>query len=131
MRWRVSITICLGTGWLVFIPLYAAFWSGGFTLFQNLVIVFVSFVVLAGCLGALWAAWGMRFADRWDKWRSRNLHFGDRSRGAGSTRTHLHDRTRRGCTVSSYRACSSRGKRVSRREGFRSRHKRRPDAYRT
>ncbi len=62
MRNRVAISILAGVGWLSFVLLYAAFWSGGYTLFQSIVIVFVSVLVLGGILGAMWASWGMRFA---------------------------------------------------------------------
>ncbi|HEY7588610.1 MAG TPA: hypothetical protein VIB49_07700 [Thermoplasmata archaeon] len=62
MRWRVSISILALTGWLVFILLYAAFWSRGFDLFQHLVIFFASLIAVIGILGAVWASWGMRFA---------------------------------------------------------------------
>ncbi len=71
MRWRVSATILFITAWLAFILLYAAFWAGGFTLFQSIMIGFVSIIVLGGSIAALWAAWGMRFAGGgWDRhWR--------------------------------------------------------------
>ena len=47
MRWRVSVTILLGTAWLVFILLFAAFWSGPpLSLFQDIVIFFASLIVL-------------------------------------------------------------------------------------
>ncbi len=70
MRWRTTLTILLGTAWLVFILLYAAFWSGGLSLFQNIVIFFASIVVVLGCLAAIWASWGMRFAgSNWEHWR--------------------------------------------------------------
>src|SRR2546427_8880622 len=58
----VAASILLGVGWLSFVLLYAAFWSGGYSLFQSIVIVLVSLLVLAGVLGAMWATWGMRFA---------------------------------------------------------------------
>lgn len=45
-----------------FVLLYAAFWSGPYSLFQSIVIVLVSFILLAGIMGAMWAFWGMRFA---------------------------------------------------------------------
>lgn len=64
MRWRTSATIVLGTLWLVFILLFAAFWAWQFTLFQNIVIFFASIVVVLGGLAALWASWGMRWMDR-------------------------------------------------------------------
>ena len=62
IRWRVAASILLGAGWLSFVLLYAAFWSSGYSLFQSIVIVLVSPLILAGVLGAMWAAWGMRFA---------------------------------------------------------------------
>lgn len=70
MRWRISATILIGTAWLVFILLYAAFWSRPFDLFQNIVIFFASIVVALGLLAAVWASWGMRFAGggNWDHW---------------------------------------------------------------
>jgi len=64
MRVRVIATIILGVGWLIFILLFAAFWAGGYSLFQDIVILIVSFLVLGGLLGAMWASWGMRYA-RW------------------------------------------------------------------
>ncbi len=70
MRWRASASILLLTAWLVFILLYAAFWSSHFDLFQNIVLFFASLVVLFGALATLWASWGMRFAGAdWDRWR--------------------------------------------------------------
>lgn len=71
MRWRASVTILLGTAWLVFILLFAAFWAGPpLNLFQDLVVFFASLIVLFGCIAALWAAWGMRWAGMGsDHWR--------------------------------------------------------------
>ena len=62
MRWRVAAWILVGVGWISFVLLYAAFWSGPYSLFQSIVIVLVSFILLAGIMGAMWASWGMRFA---------------------------------------------------------------------
>lgn len=62
LRLRVAASILLFVGWLSFVLLYAAFWAGGYSLFQSIVIVLVSLLVLAGILGAMWASWGMRFA---------------------------------------------------------------------
>jgi high-affinity K+ transport system ATPase subunit B len=62
MQWRVSVTILLITAWLVFILIYAFFWSGDFDLFQNVVMFIASLIALLGGIGAVWASWGMRFA---------------------------------------------------------------------
>jgi len=70
MQWRVSLTILLITAWLVFILLYAFFWSGGFSLFQNVVLFIASLIALIGAIAAAWASWGMRFAGmNWEHWR--------------------------------------------------------------
>ena len=70
MRWRASVSILMITAWIVFVLLLAAFWFVSFSLFQNIVIFFASLIVLIGLLGALWAAWGMRFAGAgWEHWR--------------------------------------------------------------
>lgn len=62
MRWRSVASIIIAFGWVVFILLFAGFWSGGFNLFQNIVVFFASIVVALGILAAMWAGWGMRFA---------------------------------------------------------------------
>ena len=62
LRARVGGSIGGGIGWLIFILLFAAFWAGPpFTLFQDIVIVLVSFLILVGFLGVMWASFGMKF----------------------------------------------------------------------
>ncbi len=69
MQWRVSATILLITAWIIFILIYAFFWSGQFNLFQNVVMFIVSLVALFGLMAATWASWGMRMAGtNWDRW---------------------------------------------------------------
>ena len=55
--------------WLVFILLYALFWSKGFDLFQNIVVTVVSLAIAALLIGVMWMAWGYRrfgqFGDWW------------------------------------------------------------------
>lgn len=48
--------------WLVFILFYALFWSTGFTLFQNIIVTIVSFLVTGGLMGIMWVIWGMRYS---------------------------------------------------------------------
>lgn len=49
--------------WLVFILFYALFWSTGFTLFQNIIVTIVSFLVTGGVVGIMWVLWGMKYAN--------------------------------------------------------------------
>lgn len=64
LRWRIIVTTLIGTGWLVFVLLYAGFWSQGFSLFQNLVIFFASLIAALGIISALWVSYGFRFGRR-------------------------------------------------------------------
>ncbi len=43
--------------WLVFILLYALYWSKGFDLFQNLVVAVVSLLVTGLLIGVMWLVW--------------------------------------------------------------------------
>ena len=61
MRSRVVGSIVAAVGWLVFVLLYAGFWAESFTLFQSVMIFFISVIILLGLLGILWASWGMRW----------------------------------------------------------------------
>jgi hypothetical protein len=54
-------------GWLVFILLYALFWSNGFTTFQNVIVTLVTLIMMGLIIGLGWTVWGMRRAKRWMK----------------------------------------------------------------
>ncbi len=62
MRWRVMASIIGSVAWLSFVLLYVAFWAVGYSLFQSVVVILVALLVLGGVMGAMWAAWGMRFS---------------------------------------------------------------------
>jgi len=57
----VSVSIVVGIGWLVFILWHTAFWSGDFSLFQNIVIALVSILLAGAVIAIAWVAWGVRF----------------------------------------------------------------------
>ena len=56
--------------WLIFILLYALFWSKGFDLFQNIIVTVISLVIMGLVIGVMWMVWGYRrfgsFNDWWD-----------------------------------------------------------------
>ncbi|MGP8158852.1 MAG: hypothetical protein ACLPWO_04500 [Thermoplasmata archaeon] len=64
-RARVVASILGPVAWLSFTLLYVGFWAQGFTLFQSVIVILVSAIILGGLMGALWAAWGMRHHS-WD-----------------------------------------------------------------
>ena len=62
---RVLVSIAASVGWLSLTLLYLAFWAQRFNLFQDIVVVVVSLIVLAGTLLGLWVSFGMRFVTGW------------------------------------------------------------------
>jgi len=66
VRRRVLASIAATVGWLSLVLLYLAFWATGFSLFQSIVVVVVSLLVLAAFLLGAWVSFGMRFMGRWD-----------------------------------------------------------------
>jgi hypothetical protein len=65
-RWRILVSILGPVAWLCFTLLYVGFWATGFTLFQSIIVILVSVIILAGLMGALWTTWGPRYPRRWD-----------------------------------------------------------------
>ncbi len=65
LRRRVLASIGLSVGWISFVLLYLAFWAQRFSVFQDIVVVVVSLLVLAGGMLAAWVSFGLRFIDHW------------------------------------------------------------------
>ncbi len=51
------LSILAIVAWLVFILLYALYWSNGFDLFQNVIVTVVSFMITGMLIGAMWLIW--------------------------------------------------------------------------
>jgi len=67
-RARIIASIIGPVAWLSFTLLYVGFWAQGFTLFQSVIVILVSAIILGGLMGALWAAWGMHHRSwSWDQ----------------------------------------------------------------
>jgi hypothetical protein len=67
-RARIVASILGPVAWLSFTLLYVGFWAQGFSLFQSVIVILVSVIILAGVMGALWASWGMRRRSwSWDR----------------------------------------------------------------
>jgi hypothetical protein len=65
--WRVSLSIIVGVGWLVFLILWLTFYAAAFTLLENIVIVLVSMLIVGAILGASWASWGIKYGRKFGK----------------------------------------------------------------
>ena len=65
--WRVSLSIIVGVGWLVFLILWLTFHAAAFTLIENIVIILVSMLIVGAILGASWASWGIKYGRKCGK----------------------------------------------------------------
>jgi hypothetical protein len=62
LRYAVVASVVAAVAWICFTLLYVAFWAHGFTLFQSIVVIVVSLVLLAGAMSATWLSFGLRWA---------------------------------------------------------------------
>jgi hypothetical protein len=67
LEWRVSLSIIVGLGWLVFLVIWLFFYADKFSLYQNIGIFLASILVVAAVMGASWAPWGMRQGHGWEE----------------------------------------------------------------
>ena len=65
LRRRLLLSIGACAAWVSLTLLYVAFWAHGFSLFQSIVVVLVSLVILFGVLVGAWVSYGLRSARRW------------------------------------------------------------------
>jgi hypothetical protein len=63
----IIATFLVVIGWLVFILLYALYWSSGYSTFQNVIVTLVTLVIMGLAIGLGWTVWGIRHAKRWMK----------------------------------------------------------------
>ena len=53
--------------WLIFILLYALYWSEGFSLFQNIIVFIVSACIMGLAIGMIWLVWGRNKMQNWSQ----------------------------------------------------------------
>ncbi len=64
---RVSLSIIVSIGWLVFLILWLFFYASDFTVYENIAIVVVSILIMVAILGASWASWGIKYGPKCGK----------------------------------------------------------------
>jgi amino acid transporter len=78
LGWRVSLSILVGVGWLVFLLIWLFFYANTYSWEKKMAIFLLSLLVIAGILGIPWALWGLRHStmqqkERWNlkgfRWR--------------------------------------------------------------
>ncbi len=55
--------------WLVFILVYALYWSKGFDLFQNIIVTFASLLITGLLIGAMWMVWYHPTGELRERWK--------------------------------------------------------------
>jgi cation transport ATPase len=73
--WRVTLSIGVSVGWLIFIILWLAFYAVGYTAYENIAIILVSILLVFLILGASWATWGLRYIPKEGKQMMKLLGF--------------------------------------------------------
>ena len=68
MRLRLAASIVVLFAFMIFLIIWFYFYAGtGYSSYQNLAIFLVAILVMAALLGAMWARWGIRHGDKWEK----------------------------------------------------------------
>ena len=62
--WRVTVSIGMGIGWLIFVIVWLAFYAGDFTAYKNFAIILISILLVFLILGGSWASWGLKFIPK-------------------------------------------------------------------
>jgi MFS family permease len=75
MGWRVSLSILVGVGWLVFVLLWFFFYAGVYKWEKNVAIFLLSLLAICGILGIPWAIWGMKQLTKEEKemWKTKGF----------------------------------------------------------
>jgi hypothetical protein len=76
MRSRLAISIVVIFAFMIFLIIWFYFYAGtGYSPYQNLAIFLVSILVMAAILGAMWARWGIRHGDKWEKMEKQTAYY--------------------------------------------------------
>jgi len=78
MGWKPSLSVIIGVGWLIFLLVFWAFYSGEYSTGQNIAITLLATIGAFLLLGGMWAIWGLKHMPKegWEmfkikgfKWR--------------------------------------------------------------
>ena len=64
MGWRVAASILGFFGTIIGIIVWLFFYAGNYSVYQNIAVVAVILIAFVAVMGATWAAWGIRQAER-------------------------------------------------------------------
>ncbi|TKJ25649.1 MAG: hypothetical protein CEE41_04005 [Hadesarchaea archaeon B3_Hades] len=64
---RVAVSTVVGCGWPIFLILFLAFYTEGFSVYENLAIVLASILVVCVILCPMWVYWWYKTSPAWKK----------------------------------------------------------------
>jgi len=76
--WRLSLSIVIGVGWLIFLIIWLAFFAGNYSFNKNISFILISILLLIIVLGVPWAIWGLRHIPEEGKEMMRKTGFKSR-----------------------------------------------------
>ncbi|MFO7966654.1 MAG: hypothetical protein R6U44_03545 [Archaeoglobaceae archaeon] len=64
---RISLSVIIGVAWLMFLIAWLFFYAGGYSVYQNIGILFVSLLLAGGIISVMWVSLGLgsEFNLRW------------------------------------------------------------------
>lgn len=65
--WRVSLSIIAFIALIVFVVLWLFFFADKFTIYQNLAVLLVAFLIFIAIMGTSWAHWGLKYGRKYEK----------------------------------------------------------------
>jgi len=73
--WRVTLSIIVGAGWLIFLLLWLLFYGTDYSGYQNVSIFFLSILIIAIILGLSWVSWHFKHQTEIEKemWKSKGF----------------------------------------------------------
>lgn len=77
LGWRVSLSILVGVGWLVFLLIWLFFYANLYSWEKNIAIFLLSLLIIGGILGVPWALWGLRHKTirQKDMWKTKGFRW--------------------------------------------------------
>jgi archaellum biogenesis protein FlaJ (TadC family) len=77
LAWRVSLSILVGVGWLVFLVLWLFFYAKNYVWEKNVSVFLMSLLFLTGILGVPWAYWALKkqTSDEKETWKQKGFRW--------------------------------------------------------
>ena len=66
LGWRIGVSIATFFDSMIAVILWLFFYAESFSVYQNIALVVVILLAFIGIMGATWASWGLKQAERWN-----------------------------------------------------------------